>query len=299
MLEQVPENLPTNFLFVRHVGEKEITINKKQEHLIKLDHCLKLKVGLPTVYISDEIDMSSCSSQSVPQHSSNERMKKLPTQATLSSFGFIFPKKSCEEKVSFAKARNVKLYSDAEIQNSTGKTKEYREFWNKKAEEICREAEFAKFSKAAVHGVINTSWTLKKADDILNESREIGNALKNVPKSWLSGNTAGESTLQRSIERLEKARKDITSTEESLTTIRLKIIDIRNSSQAVPAELKEKVKELEGVILPSQLANIRSSEDALRKTVARRKEMLSKNSTLCSEIHKEQSQNPEDFFQRL
>ena len=38
------------------------------------------------------------------------------------------------------------------------------------------------------------------------------------------------------------------------------------------------------------------SEDALRKTVARRKEMLSKNSTLCSEIHKEQSQSPEDFF---
>ena len=138
---------------------------------------------------------------------------------TLSSFGFIFPKKSCEEKVPFAKARNVKLYSDAEIQNSTGKTKEYHEFWNKKAEEICGEAEFAKFSKAAVHGVINTSWTLKKADDILNELREIGNALKNVPKSWLSGNTAGESTLQRNIERLEEARKDITSTEESLTTI--------------------------------------------------------------------------------
>ena len=147
------------------------------------------------MYISDEIDMSSCSSQSVPQHSSNERKRKLQTQATLSSFGFIFPKKSCGEKMSFAKVRIVKLYSDAEIQNSTGKTKEYREFWNKKAEEICGEAEFAKFSKAAVHGVINTSWTLKKADDILNESMEIGNALKNVPKSWLSGNTAGESTL--------------------------------------------------------------------------------------------------------
>ena len=135
------------------------------------------------------------------------------------------------------------------------KPKSIASFGTKKRKR-CGKAEFAKFSKAAVHGVINTSWTLKKADNILNESREIGNALKHVPKSWLSGNAAGESTLQRNIERLEKARKDIASTEESLTTIRLKIIDIRNSSQAVPAELKVKVKELEGVILPSQLANI-------------------------------------------
>ena len=268
LLEQVRENLPANFLFVRHVGEKEITINKKQEHLIKVGYCLKLKDGIPTIYISHEIDVHSNSSKSVSQPSSNERKRKLPAQATLSSCGFITPKKSCEETVSFAKARNVKLYTDAEIQNSTGKTKEYREFWNKKAEEICSEAEFAKFSKAAVHGMINTAWTMQKADDILAESKKIANALKNVPKSWLSCTVAAENTLRKNIERLEKARKDIKITEESLATIRLKIIDIRNSLQAVPTELKEKVKELEGVILPCQLTEIRASEEALRKTVA-------------------------------
>lgn len=44
----------------------------------------------------------------------------------------------------------------------------------------------------------------------------------------------------------------------------------------IPAELKEEVHELEGVILPSQPTEIPSYEEALRrKTVVRRNEMLS------------------------
>ena len=270
LIQQVPNNLPAAFLSVRHVGEKEITIKKKQEHLFKVRQCLKLKDGLPTLYISDEIIMLS-SQQSVSTHSSqsSECKRKLQGQATLSSFGFKIPSKSCEHRLSFAKARNVKLYSDKEIQNSTGKMKEYREFWNKKVEEICSEAEFEKFSKAAVHGVINTAWTLKKADDMLSEAKDMATTLKNVPTLWLSGSAGCESTLCKNIQRLEKAREDIKVAERSLTKTRLEIIDIRKRMQAVPADVKEKINELEGKILPSRLFEVRASEDSLRKTISK------------------------------
>ena len=42
------------------------------------------------------------------------------------------------QSCSAARARKIKLFSATEIEESTGMQKIYREFWNAKAEELCR-----------------------------------------------------------------------------------------------------------------------------------------------------------------
>ena len=249
--------------------------------------------------ITDDIDVPFSQPQSAsPLQQSNQRKRKLPAQATLPSFGFKIPNKSSNERLSHAKARNIKLYSETEIGNSTGKMKIYRQYWNK-AEDICANKEFANFSNAAVHGVINTAWALKKADDMLTEAKEMATALKDVPKSCLTGSSVCENTLVKNIRRLQNAREKINSTENALTDSRLEIIEIRKNMQSVPVVLKEKVRELEGKVLPSELTEIRASEESLRKTIDRRKEIIAKNYALeqeTAELHHEEPNASEDFF---
>ena len=210
LLEQVPDNLPREFLFIRFFGGKEIAINKKQEHLFMVRQCLKIQDAFLTVAIvTDDIDVPFSQPQSAsPLQQSNQRKRKLPAQATLPSFGFKIPNKSSNERLSHAKARNIKLYSETEIGNSTGKMKTYRQYWNK-AEDICANKEFANFSKAAVHGVINTAWTLKKADDMLTEAKKMATALKDVPKSCLTGSSVCENNARQKYPKApECTRKD-------------------------------------------------------------------------------------------
>ena len=211
LLEQVPDNLPREFLFIRFFGGKEIAINKKQEHLFMVRQCLKIQDAFLTVAIvTDDIDVPFSQPQSAsPLQQSNQRKRKLPAQATLPSFGFKIPNKSSNERLSHAKARNIKLYSETEIGNSTGKMKIYRQYWNNKAEDICANKEFANFSKAAVHGVINTAWTLKKADDMLTEAKKMATALKDVPKSCLTGSSVCENNARQKYPKApECTRKD-------------------------------------------------------------------------------------------
>ena len=87
--------------------------------------------------------------------------------------------------------------------------------------------------------------------------------------------------------------------EKALTDSRLEIIDIRKNMQAVPVELEERVRELEGNVLPSELTEIRASEESLRKTIDRRKEIIAKTYALeqeTAELHHEEPNACEDFF---
>ena len=61
-----------------------------------------------------------------------------------------------------AAKKGIKLFSRAEIAGVKGYESLYRAFWNKKAEELCGNPSFKKWSKTAIAGVIATEWTLKK-----------------------------------------------------------------------------------------------------------------------------------------
>ena len=61
-----------------------------------------------------------------------------------------------------ASFRKLKIYSSAEIAQSNPLEKIRRQFWNIKGEELCRDKKLNKWKASALHGVLDTAWTLKK-----------------------------------------------------------------------------------------------------------------------------------------
>ena len=58
---------------------------------------------------------------------------------------------------SAARARNVKIFKEQEINESTGMKKLYRQFWNDKAEELCRSNALKTFKPGEIQGAINVA----------------------------------------------------------------------------------------------------------------------------------------------
>ena len=58
----------------------------------------------------------------------------------------------------------IHLYSTAEISSATGLQKQFRSFWNEKAQELCayKTVRAKLHHKSAIHGAICASWTLHK-----------------------------------------------------------------------------------------------------------------------------------------
>ena len=74
-----------------------------------------------------------------------------------------------------ASARKLKIYSHNEIRISKGLERIRREFWNSKAEEICKDKALTTWPKSAMHGVIDTAWVLEKTAFLIMEANRIEN----------------------------------------------------------------------------------------------------------------------------
>ena len=61
-----------------------------------------------------------------------------------------------------AAERKVKIFSSKKIGEAQGLEKIRRKFWNEKAEELCQDRALKKWKATAIHGVIDTTWMLKK-----------------------------------------------------------------------------------------------------------------------------------------
>lgn len=76
-----------------------------------------------------------------------------------------------------AASRKVKLYSRTKILRAQGLEQIRRRFWNEKGEELCQDRELQKWKAAAIHGVIDTSWTLKKTAILVMEADHLQDEL--------------------------------------------------------------------------------------------------------------------------
>ena len=147
MKAQVDDVLWFPFKFTRLVNGKRVTVGAKQEAIIKLKQCIE-GTNEPAIYlIQDEINTAASSPITVEASTSQgadtekkdfdsppSKKSKLSQQPTL--FDLLAPCRSMDKKpkdpYSTARTRKIKIYSHAEIANSSGMTKVYREFWNAK-----------------------------------------------------------------------------------------------------------------------------------------------------------------------
>ena len=115
-----------------------------------------------------------------------------------------------------ASSRKLKIYTQNEITTAKGLGKVRRQFWNNKAEEVGRDKSLRTWSKTALHGVIDTSWTLKKTalfvlegNKILNEKHEN----KGITKQK-------EGTFAENLRRTLSVHSDLLSTNSKLAALK-------------------------------------------------------------------------------
>lgn len=66
-------------------------------------------------------------------------------------------------------------YSEGDIADSSGLDKEYKQFWNAKAAELCHDkaVRHKLKDKGAIQGAINSLWTLHKSDLLQLQADEV------------------------------------------------------------------------------------------------------------------------------
>ena len=259
----------------------------KQEAVIKLKQCIE-GTDEPAIYlIRDEINTSASSSITVEASTSQDadtekkdfdspppKKSKISQQPTL--FDLLSPGRSMDKKpkvpYSAARARKIKIYSHAEIENSSGMTKVYREFWNAKGEELCRSSALNSFKRGEIHGAINVSWTLEKSKLIKDEVNKIKNEIKQeCPDHLLKKFKLSRITLDKNITRVEKDETSLRQLQDELTDARMQLFDSKDKS-----ERKDAVTRVENIEkeLDSKLSELKRSQDALRKAISARQKLL-------------------------
>ena len=151
-------------------------------------------------------------------------------------------------------------------------TKVYREFWNAKGEELCRNSALSNFKPGEVQGAINVAWTLEKSKLIKDEVNKVNNEInQKCPDHLLKKFQLSRATLERNTTRVEKGETSLRQLQQELTTARMELIDSKNKSERQVALTK--VEEIEKE-LDSQLAELRRSQDSLRKAIDARQKLL-------------------------
>lgn len=259
--EQVDDILNFPFKFTRSVNNKRLVVGVKQEAVMKTVRCIDATTDEKAVYLVRE-ELIKPTEQSTTATDSNTEKDKAdveePTvstdnnekgdngepapkrrnvsrQPTILDFttGQSRPNKGIKsDPYSAARARKVKVFTESEIEGSTGLQKVYRRFWNDKAEEICRSRSLNKFKPGEIQGAINVAWTLEKTRHLKEEvekvNMEIGqpyqsNVLKKVQTSV--------KTIEKNSLRVENAHETLRKTQKELTDAQFKLFQSANGCQ--------------------------------------------------------------------
>ena len=177
------------------------------------------------------------------------------TQSTLSSY-FISSNADTPSSTAHLEAKEIvqslgiHLYTNEEIKGAKGLQKEFRSFWNEKAEELCKDPSVRmgklKSSSTAIRGAIYTSWTLHKCSFLQLRGEKLQSDLKDVYKDD-TALTDVLSAVNRNIDRMKTAHATVTQ-----------IYSTASSDHDIEHDLNEGMHEL------------RRAQDALSKSIDRR-----------------------------
>ena len=106
--------------------------------------------------------------------------------------------------------KGIKLYSDNDIETSTGKEKERRIFWNRRAKELSKE----NVKKADLYKRIHENWRIFKTDSMTEEVKNLSSSQSTLKKGTLRNNIARVESAKQKIKDLKegiiKADKPVT-----------------------------------------------------------------------------------------
>ena len=162
--------------------------------------------------------------------------------------------------------RGMKIFSSGEMSKVKGFERLYRYYWNKKAEEICSNVNYRKWTKTAIEGVIATEWALKKTPLIFSHSqRLLREYIKDPSRRRQKKGTVKEGALT-----MLNAHKNLLKLDENLRNLKSAANTSRNNNMKV------------------QLTELKKRQEAVRKSLENMaKEKGVKNSEMIEKMENE------------
>ena len=161
---------------------------------------------------------------------------------------------------------------------------QYFQFWNEKAESLCRNPRFQKWSKLSLEGVINSSWTLRKTtllrDQIRVSELELDEIKRQHP-DW-HRDIPNLGSIRRNEDRMTAARHAIEEQEKEAQKIQKDLKTCTN--EETRAQKKRKLKECQNNI-DGLYSDLKKAQDALRKNVKSLEQKVEQlKEKMCTEI---------------
>ena len=294
--DQVDDIIHFPYKFTRPVNDKRIVVGVKQEAVIKVSRCfIDTEANEKAIYLIREESkceiktpekLESASSQrkeTVRMENSADKadtgetpskQRKLSRQPSILQFcaqpsSHKLPK---SDPYSAAKARNIRIYKESEINESTGLVQVYRKFWNAKAEEICSSHSLRSFKAGEIQGAINVAWTLEKTRHLKQEVQEVNMEIgQQCSHAVVKKIQSSVKTIEKNTQRVENAHESLSNTHKELADARFELFKSTNSSQRKKAIEKASKKESE---LEVNLTELRKAQDALRKSIHTKRKLI-------------------------
>lgn len=178
-----------------------------------------------------------------------------PTEKPSSSSSPTLPKPMVTES---PQSFGIKYYSPQELESVSGLQKDYRQFWNEKAEELCSDKSVrAKLgNKAAISGAIDCSWTLHKTQILQLQAEKMLQQTKQFYTDEVS-HSHELSAVTNNVERMLQA----------CTSVNLIYIEIESAASVAEKSSLEKV-------LENEMSELKKAQAALQKAMKEKNKIM-------------------------
>jgi hypothetical protein len=197
-------------------------------------------------------------------------------QTTLTGYFGASSKPSNERFATAATRKGVHIFSEKEIESSTGYEKERRLFWNRKSEELCRDPDYQRCSPNEIDKLLHECWRIQKADLLKREHDEtrqqVEEILTKYPKlATLSqaGRKIKSETLEKNLLRVEQAKIKLQESRKELNKLHLSFQEHHTRECKNTIATKQELHQL-------YYRELSKAEDCFRQTLDIKKSSLKK-----------------------
>lgn len=254
VMEVVKDFLPDSYIFTKRVGDVAIPVATGQENLVSLEKCIvEDGKGALNLYVQE------AAKRGPPSASSSMPKPKRMRQASLVKFLNSTDTKDLNSTADYSAARGrVFLFTTSTIERATARRREYYEYWNEKAEELCSSPSFNNYSKRELHGIIDSHWRMHATSLCIRDAEE-EQQLVNSLSQELRGSKLllSAKTVNKNLDLLKEEDRKIKSVNRELTSLRAgtKTLEDRKAIQ-------NKEKELQNC-----LTDLKLTQERLRKSI--------------------------------
>ena len=175
-----------------------------------------------------------------------------------------------------AKMKNLKIYSEEEINTAPSKMERTRRhFWNEKAEQLATRQATAGQSKSTLIGIIDVAWTLRKTALIDVEARELKDKESVIVRTYdeppkSKKGTQKKQTIPKNLDRMAAAHAAVERLDKEME-------EYRELQKRASSKEKEELKKKFGKskqLLDGAYTELKRAQDAALKSIRGKRKSL-------------------------